>query len=80
MSIWNRAKNAQAASHQACGSQWTSERKGMNSRASRTRETAVDLARSASQSRGVIVLKPYFFSMTKVPQRLKGMSSRTLAP
>jgi len=52
----------------------------MNSRASRTRETAVDLARSASQSRGVIVLKPYFFSMTKVPQRLKGMSSRTLAP
>jgi len=67
MSIWNRAKKTQAAIHHACGSRWISARRGANSSASRTAETRSDLTRSASQSPGVIVLNPCFFSMTKFP-------------
>ena len=66
MSIWNRAKNTQAANHHDCGSQWINAKKGMKSRAIRMTETTRDLTRSMSQSCGVMVLKPYFFSMTKV--------------
>src|SRR6202142_3947862 len=68
----------QTQSHQCAGLHCMSRKAAISKKDMSTAERSSDFMKSPSHSHGVIVLKPYLFSILKCSYRLKGMFNISL--